>query len=34
MSAELDGFLGIINKLLAFLGSSGEGQPPPTDPQA
>ena len=34
MSAELDGFLGIINKLLAFLGSSGEGQTPPTDPQA
>ncbi len=29
MSAELDGFLGIINKLLAFLGSSGEGRPRP-----
>ncbi len=28
MSAELDGFLGIINKLLAFLGSSVRGRPP------
>ncbi len=34
MSSELDGFLGIINKLLAFLGSSGEEQVPPTDPPA
>ncbi len=32
MSSELDGFLGIINKLLAFLGSSGDGQTPEPDP--
>lgn len=32
MSSEINGFLGILNKLLAFLGSSGDEQTPPTDP--